>query len=84
MNRPMRSKNGQFIVREDIVLASAAARPATLLLASTTLPALQDRGPPRHPPETPPEDEVIKSDARIASAIVNVRESAGCGAEKKT
>ena len=26
---------GQFIVREDIVLASAAARPATLLLAST-------------------------------------------------
>ena len=32
---------GQFIVREDIVLASAAARPATLLLASTTLPALQ-------------------------------------------
>ena len=37
-----------------IVLASAAARPATLLLGSTTLPPLQIRGPPRHPPETPP------------------------------
>ena len=93
VNRPMRSRNAGTVHREDIVLVLAAARPTTLLLGSTTLPALQNRAPPRYPPETPlrsPEwcnvqeraVNIVESDAQIASAIVNVWESASYGAKK--